>query len=427
MSNYLDVRNFAVHARCEQQLGTAKTIEVASSRCLRDLRCTAVLLHSTSSLQQQYRMCASFALKTKQEGKNNIRPLLLVNKECTQPIPGGDEQININGNLVAGCRAKRQCRSDEIPFHISVPGSIPGSTPRKECLPVTILPTSITEGSGFTVFEPTMLHVPTSLTNDDAVMRAHSFNPSELETESGPITVYRLSNASRCKMQSREGNYDLDYKERRYVSFIYVCWQRFNYCKVLNLEKSNAASSKQVSAHFVVEGAFEGAEDPRVFFFDGESYVLFNAPTKVKITDKSDITTRAMFISRLVGMEARATSIVLTESSFQTSAKNFIPLVTERTVFLVTALEPFEICELSFHVATFGVCKRKFVAVNESRTTYTNQLHGGQIVTTTSGYLAVVHYAVHGIFGRLYVHNLSSSRSSFLTNQFVFRSLFSTI
>ena len=140
-------------------------------------------------------MCASFALTPKQEGKNNIRPLLLVNKECTQPIPGGDEQININGNLVAGCRAKRQCRSDEIPFHISVPGSIPGSTPRKECLPVTILPTSITEGSGFTVFEPTMLHVPTSLTNDDAVMRAHSFNPSELETESGPITVYRLSNA----------------------------------------------------------------------------------------------------------------------------------------------------------------------------------------------------------------------------------------
>ena len=261
------------------------------------------------------------------------------------------------------------------------------------------------EGSGFTVFEPTMLHVPTSLTNDDAVMRAHSFNPSELETESGPITVYRLSNASRCKMQSREGNYDLDYKGMRYVSFIYVCWQRFNYCKVLNLEKSNAASSKQVSAHFVVEGAFEGAEDPRVFFFDGESYVLFNAPTKVKIKDKSDITTRAMFISRLVGMEARATSIVLTESSFQMPAKNFIPLVTERTVFLVTALEPFEICELSFHVATFGVCKRKFVAVNESRTTYTNQLHGGSnSVTTTSGYLAVVHYAVHGIFGRLYVH-----------------------
>ena len=57
------------------------------------------------------------------------------------------------------------------------------------------------------------------------------------------------------------------------------------------------------------------------FFFDGESYVLFNAPTKVKITDKSDITTRAMFISRLVGMEARATSIVPPESSFQTSAK----------------------------------------------------------------------------------------------------------
>ena len=57
------------------------------------------------------------------------------------------------------------------------------------------------------------------------------------------------------KMQSREGNYDLDYKGMRYVSFIYVCWQRFNYCKVLNLEKSNAASSKQVSAHFVVEGA----------------------------------------------------------------------------------------------------------------------------------------------------------------------------
>ena len=124
-----------------------------------------------------------------------------MNKECTQPIPGVDEQININGNLVAGCRAKRQCRSDEIPFHISVPGSIPGSTPRKECLPVTILPTSITEGSGFTVFEPTMLHVPTSLTNDDAVMRAHSFNPSELETESGPIVYAAQMLNVKCSLE----------------------------------------------------------------------------------------------------------------------------------------------------------------------------------------------------------------------------------
>ena len=221
--------------------------------------------------------------------------------------------------------------------------------------------------------------------------------------------IYRLSNATHCRMISRGQNYDLDHAQAKYVSTIFACWRRTGDCKVLTLTRSNAASAKHISAHFIAEGAFAGAEDPRGFTYDNENYIIFNAASRVMMNAGStSFQARQMFISRLAGRDLRDTSIILTESSNMVTAKNFVPIVTENAVFLVTSFEPFDICQLSFHVATFGVCKRKYYAEKHNHSFFANAIHGGSnTVATASGYLTVVHFVVHGLFGRLYVHKFA--------------------
>lgn len=336
-------------------------------------------------------------------------PLLLVHKQCAEHVASENVYLTMNSVHVSRCRVKLRCRKDEVPFNMSAPGSLPGADPRTECLPIAVTPSFNTSSRGFEKLSTsTVLPTPDISKIKNAPIRGHFFNPSEIQTTSGKVTVYRLSNATRCRMLSRKGNYALDVMGEKYVSTMCACWHRDDNCEVLAVADSdNTASGKGVFAHFTTDGAFAGAEDPRIFVFDDETYVLFNAPTMITIAATgAHIKARKMFISRLADTELRATSIITIDSLDAEISKNFVPIVTENTVFLVISIEPFDLCELSFHVATFGTCKRnrKYIK-NYSRETYANSIHGGSnTVATESGHLAVAHYFTHGIFGRLYIH-----------------------
>lgn len=113
----------------------------------------------------------------------------------------------------------------------------------------------------------------------------------------------------------------------KYVSTIFACWQRTGDCQILTLTRSSAVSAKHISAHFIAEGAFAGAEDPPGFTYDGETYIIFNAASRVMMTADGasfQFQARTMFISRLAGRDLRDTSIILTESSNMDSCRRYV-------------------------------------------------------------------------------------------------------